>query len=85
MQKLRYLYIPFSKKRSERKKERRSTTCVCILVIHMLLIVYKCTHAMLLIRLHVTFGKPDNFCKEPLTFAVVDFPGTYHALLGWRV
>jgi hypothetical protein len=34
------------------------------------------------IRLHVTFGEPDNFRKEPLTFKVVDFLGTYHALLG---
>jgi hypothetical protein len=34
------------------------------------------------IQLNVTFGKPDNFCKEPLTFKVVDFPGVCHALLG---
>jgi hypothetical protein len=34
------------------------------------------------IRLHVTFGQPNNFHKEPLTFEVVDFPGVYHALLG---
>jgi hypothetical protein len=34
------------------------------------------------IRLNVTFGQPDNFHKEPLTFKVIDFPSTYHALLG---
>jgi hypothetical protein len=34
------------------------------------------------IRLNITFGRPDNFWKELLTFEVVDFPGVYHALLG---
>ncbi|XP_066316657.1 uncharacterized protein [Miscanthus floridulus] len=34
------------------------------------------------IRLNVTFGQPDNFHKEPLTFKVVDFQSIYHALLG---
>ena len=34
------------------------------------------------IWLNVTFGQPNNFRKEPLTFEVVDFPGVYHALLG---
>jgi hypothetical protein len=34
------------------------------------------------IQLHVTFREPGNFCKEPLTFEVVDFPSTYYALLG---
>jgi hypothetical protein len=34
------------------------------------------------IRLNVTFGQPDNFRNESLTFEVVDFPGVYHALLG---
>ncbi|XP_066382590.1 uncharacterized protein [Miscanthus floridulus] len=34
------------------------------------------------IRLNITFGQPDNFRKEPLTFEVVDFPGVYHGLLG---
>jgi hypothetical protein len=34
------------------------------------------------ICLNVTFGQPDNFHKEPLTFEVVDFLGIYHALLG---
>ena len=33
------------------------------------------------IRLNITFGQPSNFCKEPLTFEVVDFPSVYHALL----
>ncbi|XP_066365201.1 uncharacterized protein [Miscanthus floridulus] len=34
------------------------------------------------IRRNFTFDQPDNLCKEPLTFEVVDFPGVYHALLG---
>ncbi|XP_066361099.1 uncharacterized protein [Miscanthus floridulus] len=34
------------------------------------------------IRLKVTFGQPDNFCKGPHTFEVIDFPSVYHALLG---
>ena len=34
------------------------------------------------ICLSITFGQPNNFRKEPLTFEVVDFPGVYHALLG---
>ncbi|XP_066341510.1 uncharacterized protein [Miscanthus floridulus] len=34
------------------------------------------------IQLNVTFGQLNNFCKEPLTFEVVDFPSVYHALLG---
>ncbi|XP_066385039.1 uncharacterized protein [Miscanthus floridulus] len=34
------------------------------------------------IRLNITFGHPDNFCNEPLTFEVVDFPNIYHAILG---
>jgi len=34
------------------------------------------------ILLNITFGEPDNFRKEPLTFKVVDFLGVYHALLG---
>jgi hypothetical protein len=33
------------------------------------------------IRLNVTFGQPDNFRKEPLTFEVIDFHGVYHTLL----
>ena len=33
------------------------------------------------IRLNVTFGQPDNFRKEPLTFEVIDFLGVYHTLL----
>jgi hypothetical protein len=32
--------------------------------------------------LNITFGQLENFQKEPLTFEVVDFSGTYHALLG---
>jgi hypothetical protein len=35
------------------------------------------------VQLLVTFGELTNFCKELLTFEVVDFPGTYHKLLGW--
>ncbi|XP_066333388.1 uncharacterized protein [Miscanthus floridulus] len=34
------------------------------------------------IRQNITFGSLDIFRKEPLTFEVVDFPGTYHTLLG---
>jgi hypothetical protein len=34
------------------------------------------------IRLNATFGQPDNFQNEPLTFEVVDFPDVNHALLG---
>ena len=28
------------------------------------------------------FGDRANFCSEVLTFEVVDFPGSYHAILG---
>ena len=35
------------------------------------------------IDLPVTFGNRANFCSEVLTFEVVDFPGSYHAILGW--
>jgi hypothetical protein len=35
------------------------------------------------IDLPVWFGTPDNFCKEPLTFEVVEYRGAYHAIL-WR-
>src|SRR5579883_3181966 len=34
------------------------------------------------IDLPVTFGTRENFRTETLTFEVVDFPGTYHAILG---
>jgi hypothetical protein len=34
------------------------------------------------IDLPVWFGTPDNFNKEMLTFEVVRFRGTYHAILG---
>ena len=34
------------------------------------------------IRFNVTFIQLNNFCKEPFTFEVVDFPGIYHTLLG---
>jgi hypothetical protein len=34
------------------------------------------------IDLPVWFGMPDNFRKETLTFKVVGFRGTYHAILG---
>jgi hypothetical protein len=33
-------------------------------------------------RLAVWFGTPTNFRKEILTFEVVEFHGTYHAILG---
>src|ERR671937_707272 len=35
------------------------------------------------INLPVCFGTPSNFRKETLTFEVVGFPGTYHAIIGW--
>ena len=34
------------------------------------------------IELPVTFGDRANFCSEVLTFEVVDFLGSYHAILG---
>jgi hypothetical protein len=34
------------------------------------------------IDLPVWFGTPNNFCKETLTFDVVEFRGAYHAILG---
>jgi hypothetical protein len=34
------------------------------------------------IDLPVTFGDVRNFCIETLTFEVVGFSGTYHAILG---
>ena len=35
------------------------------------------------IQLPVMFREPTNFRKEVVTFEVVAFLGTYHALLGW--
>jgi hypothetical protein len=34
------------------------------------------------IDLPVAFGDKGNFRKETLTFEVIGFPGTYHAILG---
>jgi hypothetical protein len=34
------------------------------------------------IDLSITFGDPSNFRKETLTFEVVEFRDTYHAMLG---
>ena len=34
--------------------------------------------------MEVTFGMPNNFRIETLTFEVVDFPGYYHTILGRR-
>ena len=34
------------------------------------------------IDLPVCFGTPSNYCKETVTFEVVGFKGTYHAILG---
>ena len=34
------------------------------------------------IDMPVMFGNRANFCLEVLTFEVVDFPGSYHAILG---
>ena len=39
-------------------------------------------HPLGQIDLPVCFGTPDNFRREILTFDVVGFPGTYHAILG---
>ena len=35
------------------------------------------------IDLPVCFGTPSNYRKEVLTFKVVGFRETYHAILGW--
>ena len=35
------------------------------------------------IDLPVMFGDRANFCSEVLTFEVVDFLGSYHAILWW--
>jgi hypothetical protein len=42
----------------------------------------KCVQPLEQIDLPVWFGTPDNFLKETLTFEVVGFWGTYHAILG---
>ena len=34
------------------------------------------------IDLPITFGNPTNYRMETLTFEVVEFHGTYHAILG---
>ena len=34
------------------------------------------------INLPITFGDPSNYRTETLTFEVVGFHGTYHAILG---
>jgi len=39
-------------------------------------------HPLRQIDLSVCFGTPNNFRQEVLTFDVVRFPGTYHAILG---
>jgi len=39
-------------------------------------------HPLGQIDLSVCFETPDNFRREVLTFDVVGFPGTYHAILG---
>jgi len=39
-------------------------------------------HPLDQIDLPVCFGTPNNFMREILTFDVVGFPGTYHAILG---
>ena len=36
------------------------------------------------IDLPITFGNRANFCSEVLTFEVVDFLGSYYAILGWQ-
>ncbi|XP_066311547.1 uncharacterized protein [Miscanthus floridulus] len=42
-----------------------------------------CLTAQQRINLPVCFGTPSNYRKEVLTFKVVGFKGTYHAILGW--
>ena len=42
----------------------------------------KCTRPLGRIDLPVCFGTPSNYRKEVLTFEVVGFKGTYHAILG---
>ena len=37
---------------------------------------------LLQVDISVTFGGRANFCTEMLTFEIVDFPSTYHAILG---
>ena len=39
-------------------------------------------HPLRQIDLPITFGNRANFRSEVLTFEVVDFPGSYHAILG---
>ena len=39
-------------------------------------------HLLRQIDLPVMFSDRANFCSEVLTFEVVDFPGSYHAILG---
>jgi hypothetical protein len=42
----------------------------------------KATYLIGHVCLLVTFGKQDNFYIEYLAFEVVDFPSSYHAILG---
>ena len=42
----------------------------------------KCTRPLRRIDLPIFFGTPSNYRKEVLTFEVVGFKGTYHAILG---
>jgi len=37
------------------------------------------------IDLPITFGNPSNYRTETLTFEVVGFPSSYHAILGGHV
>jgi hypothetical protein len=39
-------------------------------------------HPLEQIDLPIYFGTPNNFSREILSFNVVGFPGTYHAILG---
>jgi hypothetical protein len=43
----------------------------------------KRVHPLGQIDLPIFFGTPTNFRKETLTFEVVGFRGTYHAVLEW--
>jgi hypothetical protein len=46
------------------------------------IILGKCVQPLGQLDLPVCFGTPSNFQKETLTFEVVGFRGTYHAVLG---
>ena len=46
------------------------------------IVPWKRTRPLRRIDLLICFGTPSNYCREVLTFEVVGFKGTYHAILG---